>query len=297
MKYFRRLTAFLLAVVMIVTAGCGRKSAEMPLEDRIENAGEVVASIRRGLKNHARTITISFEYGSDIFDELNSVIDLWVEAALAETGEPDEGDYIRYQYGGYTWTSSYTFSEGRLRYTVKLTPSYYCYLSQEEEASAAAKELVRDFRFRPWTSDYEKIRTVYDWLCRNVTYDKVHRKNPYYHLCSTAYAALVQHTAACQGYCTALYRLLREAGIDCRIVTGSAVSEDGESEKLHAWVIAELDGVWYNLDPTWDAGRDGYRYFLAGESGFADHIPGDRFRTEDFRRTHPMAEYTYNLSE
>lgn len=294
----RRICAALLTILLLFSSGCGRaERADIPLSYRISNAEEVVVSIRRGLKNHARTITVTFSYGEDIFDEINGVIDDWVEAALAETGEPDEGDYIRYQYGGYTWTSSYIEENNRLYYTVKLTPSYYCYLLQEEEASAAAKELMRDFRFRPWTSGYKKIRTVYDWICRNVTYDKVHRKNPYYHLCSTAYAALVQHTAACQGYCAALYRLLREAGIDCRIVTGSAVSEDGESEKLHAWVIAELDGAWYSLDPTWDAGREKYRYFLAGENEFTDHLPGDRFRTADFCRAHPMAEYTYNLSE
>ena len=294
----RRVCAAVLAVLLLFSSGCGgTERADAPLSYRISNAAEVVASIRRGLKNHAKTVTVTFSYGEDIFDELNGVIDDWVEAALAETDEPDEGDYIRYQYGGYTWTSSYIEENNRLYYTVKLTPSYYCYLLQEEEASSAAKELLRDFRFRPWTSDYEKLRTVYDWLCRNVTYDKIHRKNPYYHLCSTAYAALVQHTAACQGYCAALYRLLREAGIACRIVTGPAVSENGASEKLHAWVIAELDGLWYGLDPTWDAGGAEYRFFLAGEEAFADHIPGERFRTEDFRRTHPMAEHSYYLSE
>ena len=225
----RRVCAAALAVLLLFSSGCGRtERADAPLSYRISNAGEVVASIRRGLKNHARTVTVTFSYGEDIFDELNGVIDDWVEAALAETDEPDEGDYIRYQYGGYTWTSSYTVEAGRLHYTVKLTPSYYCYLSQEEEASTAAKELVRGFRFRPWTSDYEKLRTVYDWLCRNVTYDKVHRKNPYYHLCSTAYAALVQHTAACQGYCTALYRLLREAGISLASAEYE-VREDGDA--------------------------------------------------------------------
>ena len=149
MKHFRRLTAFLLAMMLIVTAGCGRKSAETPLQDRIENAGEVVASIRRGLKNHAQTITITFDYGSDIFDELNSVIDLWVEAVLAETDDPTEGDYIRYQYGGYTYTSSYAESGGRFQYTVKLTPDYFCYLSQEERASERADELLDSFGFRP----------------------------------------------------------------------------------------------------------------------------------------------------
>ena len=292
----RRVCAAVLAVLLLFSSGCGRpERADAPLSYRISNAEEVVASIRRGLKNHAKTITVTFSYGEDIFDELNGVIDLWVDAALAETGEPDEGDYLRYQYGGYTYTSSYVENDGRLTYTVKLAPDYYCYLSQKEQAAERTNELMKSFGFWPWTSDAARIRTIYDWICQNVRYDKIHHKNPYYHLGSTAYAALVLNNATCQGYCVSLYRLLREAGIACRIVTGTA--SDGANAELHAWVIAELDGLWYNLDPTWDAGAEEYRFFLAGESDFADHIPGDRFRTEDFRWTHPMAEHTYNLSE
>lgn len=293
---FRRGAAALLCACFFLLAACGKaQSGELPLSGRISNAGEVVAAIRHGLKSHARTITVSFDYGGDIFDELNGVIDAWVEEALRETDDPAEGDYIRYQYGGYTYTSSYTLQNGRRYYTVKLTPEYYCYFSQEQQAAAAAAELLDGFQFRRRTSDYEKIRTIYDWLCQNVRYDKVHRKNPYSHLKSTAYAALVLHNATCQGYCAALYRLLREAGISCRIVTGTAAGEDGE--ELHAWVIAEIDGLWYDLDPTWDAGGEEYRFFLVGENDFADHIRGERFMTEEFLASHPMAEDSYNLSE
>ena len=265
------------------------------MRDRIENVDEIVASIRHGLKNHARTITISFSYGSDIFHELNGVIDAWVEAALAETDDPSEGDYLRCQYGGYTYSSSYVERDSRFVYTVKLTPRYYCYLSQEEQASERANELLQSFGFRARTPELERIRTIYDWICQNVRYDKVHHKNPYYHLGSTAYAALVLKNATCQGYCVSLYRLLREAGIDCRVVTGTA--SDGEGAELHAWVIAEVDGLWYNLDPTWDAGAEEYRFFLVGEKDFVDHIPGERFAAEKFRAAHPMAEDSYDLSE
>lgn len=37
---------------------------------------------------------------------------------------------------------------------------------------------------------------------------------------------------------------------------------------LHAWNIAELNGVYYNLDSTWDAGKDLYGYFLCSENDF-----------------------------
>lgn len=286
----RTIAALLLAAgIAVSAAGCESAAvSDAPMSDRITNAADVVSSIRRGLKNHAKSITVTFDYGSDIFGELNGVIDAWVEAALAETDGPAEGDYIRYRYGGYTYESSYTAESGRYYYTVKLTPVYYTYRTQEEAVTEKVGELIKGFGFRRSTSDAEKIFAIYDYLCQNVRYDKVHRKNPYSHLKSTAYSALVLNTATCQGYCAALYRLLREAGISCRIVTGSA-----GDETLHAWVIAELDGVYYNLDPTWDAGNTEYQYFLVGESGFADHVRSEKFAVPDFAERYPMSEEDY----
>ena len=290
---FRRAAAAAAAALILLSAlaGCGNPRLDLPLSQRITNMEEIIASVRQGLRGHARSITITFDYGSDIFEELNGVIGAWMEEALAETDAPDEGDYLRYQSGGYTYNSSYTIEDGRWRYTVRLTPDYYTYLSQEEQVTQAVEEILDDMAFRRSTSDYEKIRAIYDYLCANVAYDKVHQKNPYSHLKSTAYAALIQHTATCQGYCTALYRLLRESGIECRIVTGTASGEEGVEK--HAWVIAALDGQYYNLDPTWDAGSEEYRFFLLGERAFADHLRGEEFETEAFRTRYPMAETSY----
>lgn len=257
----------------------------LSLEGKIRNSAQIISQIREGLRVHSAAITVSFDYGSDIFPELNSVIETWMEAALAETDAADEGDYLRYQMGGYTYRSTSTRTGGRWQYSVRITPSYYCYLAQEEKAGEAVRRIRRSFHFFPWTSREKKIAVIYAYLCGSVHYDHVHRKNPYYHTCSTAYAALVQGTATCQGYCTALYRLLREEGIACRIVTGTA----GE-EELHAWLLAELDGAWYLLDPTWDAGREEYGYFLLGKEESADHLPGSDFLTEDFLQRYPMAE-------
>lgn len=275
-----------------------RNDGEYPLGERISNSGQVVSAIRGGIRRHASQITIRFDYGSDIFDELNEVIDAWVEAALEETDRPDEGDYLRYQYGGYTSHSSYVIREGRWYYTVEITPVYYCTLRQQQEAEEAFKTVLgqlkqkRLYGFRRnETEEAEVIGEIYEYVCGTVRYDKPHRKNPYYHLCSTSYAALVQHTATCQGYCVTLYRLLRECGVDCRIVTGSA----GE-ESLHAWVIARVGNAWYHLDPTWDAGTEdpsGFRYFLAGTEAFSDHVPGEKFTTEEFCTAHPLAEQNW----
>ena len=283
----RGLAACLLLCVL--AAGCGTRTAVYPLDERIGNVGEIVSGIRRGLREHARSVTITFDYGSDIYEELNGVIEAWVEAALAETDSGVEGDYLRYQYGGYAWSSEYSVAGGRWRYTVEIVPDYYTYLFQEEAVTEKVGAILREFSFGQDDSDYERLKTVYDYLCRTVTYDKIHRKNPYSHLKSTAYAALIRNTATCQGYCVALYRLLRESGVECRIVTGTAEGEKG----LHAWVIARLDGQYYNLDPTWDAGQDCYQYFLAGSEDFTDHVPAPQFLTEEFTQRYPISETSY----
>lgn len=276
-----------LLIVFLLLTGCGRAvPPEIPLDTRIANAQEMILSLRRGLTGHSQAITVRFEYGSDIFDELNGVIEEWMEAALSETDEPDEGDYLRYQIGGYSYTSRYEIRDGRYLYEVKVVPEYFSYLSQEQAVDEETARRLLACRFLPWTGEEEKIRRIYGDICSTVTYDKVHQKNPYDHRGSTAYAALVQGTATCQGYCTALYRLLRESGISCRIVTGTA----GE-ETLHAWVIARVGEVWYLLDPTWDAGKEEYDYCLAGTAESLDHVPGKAFTSEEFTTLYPLAEH------
>ena len=65
----------------------------------------------------------------------------------------------------------------------------------------------------------------------------------------TAYAAMINKTAVCQGYASLLYRLLLECGVDCRVVTGYG------NGGRHAWNIVEVDGKYYNV-----AGTSGYRW-------------------------------------
>ena len=297
----------------------------LSLGGKIRNSSRMIMEIRKGLKAHSSAITVSFSYGSDLFADLNKVIEEWMEAAQAETGVPDEGDYIRYQLGGYNYKSTSEQKEDRWFYKVRIEPSYYTFFSEEKEVTAQVRKIRRNFHFWPWTSRAVKAGVIYDYLCKNVRYDKVHRKNPYYHKRSTAYGALVQKTATCQGYCTAMYRLLQEEKIPCRIVTGTA-----GDEALHAWLIVELDGLWYLLDPTWDAGQEEYRYLLKGTDAFADdgpvrqsgsektdvsdkdvqavenrsgetalipHLAGSEFLTEEFLRDHPMSKDNYRQPE
>ena len=270
---------------------------EVPLSARISNYDEIIASIRHGLGDHAEYITVAFTCEENIQKELAAAAADWVESALAETGDPTEGDYIRYQSGGYEIACTCDpMDGGRYQCTVKITPDHYLYLAQEEEVTAAIEALEADFGFTQDTSDYEKIRTVYGWLCSHVKYDTVHRRNENAHIRSTAYAAVIWRTAACQGYSVTLYRLLRDAGIGCRVVTGIAQRVDNSVE-FHAWNIVEVEGKWYHLDATWDAGRENWEYFLRGKEDFSDHTLGKSFADKDFASRYAISAKDYPCQE
>jgi len=128
-------------------------------------------------------------------------------------------------------------------------------------------------------NDHEKVKAIHDWVVRNVKYDETYTRY-------TAYEALHDGTAVCQGYALLTYELLKEAGIQNMIVEGTA---DGE---LHAWNLVNLDGKWYHLDTTWDdpvpdQGNDVQTaYYLLTDSQMKqDH---------KWTKTYPAANTTYH---
>ena len=282
--------AAVLLIVFFVNAREIRRKNISP-DGVISNSDAVIASIRQGLRDHSARMTVTFSYDRDILSEIPRFVNAWMAAAVEETGSPVEGDYIRYQCGGYESTTSCDRADGSYTFTVQIVPQYYMYLAQEEAVTEKLWEIFDGFGFDGDTSDYDKIRAIYDYMCSRVKYDKIHVKNKYYCLRSTSYAALIQETATCQGYSVALYRMLRQAGINARIITGIGHGENFDG--FHAWNIAQLDGVYYNLDATWDAGKDEYSYFLKGKDGFTGHVPGEEFTANMFMEQYPISETNF----
>ncbi|WP_411349050.1 transglutaminase domain-containing protein [Paenibacillus sp. WLX2291] len=127
-------------------------------------------------------------------------------------------------------------------------------------------------------NDHEKVKAIHDWVVRNVKYDETYTRY-------TAYEALHDGTAVCQGYALLTYELLRQSGIQNLIVEGTAGGE------LHAWNLVNLDGTWYHLDTTWDdpvPDQGNYvqtSYYLLTDSQMKqDH---------NWTKTYPAASTTY----
>ena len=289
----KRLTALLLTGCLLLN-GCTapRQHYEMRQDLGIyfTNADAVTLQLREAMRRRDWQITISYQSHRDNMEELGTIVRELMEQALSETDSPEEGDYLRHQYGGYELQYTSRWEGDACHYEVRLRPQYYTTAAQEEQVTACVRELLDSFGFDSRTSDAEKVRTIYDYVVTHVRYDEIHAKNPQHHLKTTAYAALVQKQAVCQGYAVLLYRLLREAGISARVITGTANGE------YHAWNIVCLDGLYYNLDATWDSRSQTSDWFLLPDADFTDHIRDAAYADAAFYAAYPMGEQRYPLT-
>ncbi len=86
------------------------------------------------------------------------------------------------------------------------------------------------------------------------------RKNP-----AGLYGGLVDGKAICAGYALILHEALKYVGMKSQYVWGYGA-------RGHAWNQVQIDGKWYNDDPTWDSSSSqyyrSYKYMLLNDADF-----------------------------
>ena len=246
--------------------------------------------IREGFINRQTNITIKFadtvkHDGTSIRNEYTA----WIDKALAETQNANEGDYLRYHYLGYETEriNYWTNDQMNFYYTIVFNFKYATNKQQEEAVTQKIDDLIEEFGFTKDTTDKQKCDAIYDYITSNVVYDNEHYGNDAYTLQFSAYAALINKTAVCQGYANLFYRLARECGLSCRIVTGWS---NGEA---HAWNIVKIGNFYYFVDSTWDAGKVKYNYYLKGSDDFEKHILDEQFEALEFVNEYTISKTSY----
>lgn len=221
-----------------------------------------------------RNEVIQFSYKATLYDfeeEAPALVNQILEQALAHTGVPTEGDYLQFQLGGAYMDIGAEYSGTTYYLSVTLYMSYYTTAEQEAMVDELVDLVLEEFAFTKADTDYRKLMMIYAFICAYVDYDYTHVNDADYLPQYTAYGALVNQQAVCQGYAVLLYRLALEAGIDVRVIAGDCGGG-------HAWNIVRLGDYYYNLDATWDdeilTAYGDTRYFLVGSGNFTDHTPG-----------------------
>ena len=80
--------------------------------------------------------------------------------------------------------------------------------------------------------------------------------------------------------------------MDCRVIKGTV-----NSGAMHFWNIVQLDGLYYNVDPGWEASNvqqgGNYRYRLQCDKTFTNHNRNSECATTAFYSAHPMGQTDY----
>lgn len=240
--------------------------------------------LRKQMIKHNNTVMINYKTTKKVSDEF--IYDIY-EETFKRTGKPTEGDYLKFQCACYGEGNGY--KSGRYyNYTLIFYILYYTTVSQEAQVTKKVNQLKSELQLTENKFTYEKMKFIYDYICENVSYDYDHVEDDEYLLQYTAYAALIQHSAVCQGYAVLLYRLAEECGMDVCVIGGTGGGGP------HAWNIMRIGDKYYNLDSTWDAGQMTYSYFLRGRNHFPDHEADSEYLVAAFQKKYPISTSDYH---
>ncbi len=166
-------------------------------------------------------------------------------------------------------STAYSYSGGYIiSYSVKYQipkediPQYEEALEEEVDLAVA--------QIDPSLSDLEKALAVHDYLALHCEYD-FDRLNSgtLPSISHTAYGALVNRMAVCDGYAGAFAYIMKDRfQVPCIMVSSSQMA--------HAWNMINIGNEWYHVDVTWDdpvrdlVGRVAHDYFMLSDSVISD---------------------------
>lgn len=168
-------------------------------------------------------------------------------------------------------------------FDLSLSIDYLTTAIQEEQINKKVSQLLSTMITEGMSVD-RKIKLIHDWVVKNVKYDRSQVEH-------SAYAGFFKGTTVCQGYSIMIYKMLKESGVQNRILSSSN----------HAWNLVNINGKYYHLDATWDdpvpdqgPGRVSYKYY---------NLSDTELRARDSDNSHvwdaskfPAASSSYDLN-
>jgi hypothetical protein len=265
------------------------------------SAEELLDAVRLNMVMHRTGFT--FTTNRSVMDEIGtgSTV-LSTVLALDNKDTSKDADYLSLLIDqitqGWTVSTSYIYTNGREKAvpspednaSTTIDVKYESTIEQEKIVDSKIAAILKSLKLTA-DSDYEKVKKIHDYVINLASYDTTLAR-------SSAYELLINKSAVCEGYTLAAYRLFTDAGLECRIITGT-----GQGER-HAWNIVKVDGQWYNIDLTWDdpissTGKPvlSYDYFLKSDADFLYHIRDVEFRTSKFLNAYPVAKESYPVMD
>ena len=250
-------------------------------EPTVDTKEMYIDTLRQAMLKRDPVVNLDFKGNSEevhgfVSDAINHVF---------EVDDPSTNvdyDYLKYCYKSTEITIKGLFNSYQIEYKI----SYNETKKETDKVLSKVRKTLQTMNVSEM-DDYHKIKSVHDYIINNAAYDLTGVNN-------SAYENLIGKKSVCQGYAAVTYLMMKEAGIDCRIITGTGKGVG------HAWNIVKLNNKWYNIDCTWDdpVSKDGkqyleYDYFLKSNADFINHIRDFEFESELFHNKYKMADISY----
>lgn len=163
-------------------------------------------------------------------------------------------DYTYYNINRIEYRYYHESSKGQKNFSVDYILDLMETPEQKEYVYSTVRSLIKRNPSIIKASNFEKAAWAFDYIVEHVAYD-------YDYANYTAYEALKEKKAVCQGIVKLYYVMAIELGLNCRIVSGGN----------HAWNLVELEGKWYYVDATWGACGWGRKYLLKAKKNMTEH--------------------------
>lgn len=244
MKKSAKIYAVLIALALLFTAGCVRKTAD---SDNVESSNELPSFISETATTANDEVSTEKETGTTA--QTTPQTTPARENVTTHATEPETTPATQTETKGQENvpatkpaahdTSAYPAYSSSNNYS-ELTKSY----SNVTEDDINTINSILNSIIKPGMIETEKIRTVHNWIVCNTTYNDNYydRGDSFNHVSNL----LNNKTGVCQGYSVTFYIFMKQMGIPCTLVMG-------KTDKVsHAWNAVKLDGNWYYIDVTWD---------------------------------------------
>ncbi len=219
--------------------------------------GEELLTLKEGKKQVKYIIT-----PAGLFDEIALSMDVLKHTSTTNPDIHNIDKRDRYLFDTLELDYQYYYSNGVALFMIKKIQDinnnvcnnsvyavyYYSYTTKEqiELQNSVINNVLESFS----GNDYDKAYAAHEYIRSLVDYN-----NNGTYLKHTAYGALVNGEAVCEGYAKAYKLLLNKMGIECDVVINFE----------HAWNVVCLDGEWYMVDVTNDDNDGNIKYFLLGQ--------------------------------
>ena len=254
-------------------------TAEAATEVTVKSEKELIKTLYQTLLSRENEIVIKYsikDYRIDLEDLINKI------HAIDSKETAKDNDYLKLSLE--TWGYSGTIIGNKT--TLNFVFTYKTTLKEEKAVDKKVKSVLEELELEEAT-DYEKVKAIHDYIINLVSYDNQLLK-------ASAYNALIEQSAVCEGYSMLAYLMFAQVGLESRIVAGSG------NGIPHSWNIVKVDDLWYNIDLTWDDPISStgepmlvYDYFLKSSKDFKGHRRYVEYTTKKFEKAYPITKTSY----